>query len=68
MKDRTETETKSLIEEQGRRAERTPRDEMADVPVQPTSAGVVMPRGPDEHSTTEEDREAAEKRGQNEPR
>lgn len=62
MKDRSETETKSLLEEQGKRAERTPRDEMAEVPVLPTSAGVVMPRGTDEQTTVDEDREAAERR------
>lgn len=63
MKDRSETETKSFLEEQGKRAERAPRDEMHDVPVLPTSAGVVLPKGTDETSTVDEDREAAERRG-----
>lgn len=62
MKDRSETETKSLLEEQGKRAERAPQDDMRDVPVLPTSAGVVLPKGTDETSTVDEDRAEAERR------
>jgi len=57
-----DTETQSFREEQGKPPLPDPRDRMKDVPLAPSSAGVVAGPPPEEQTTVEEEREAAERR------
>jgi hypothetical protein len=68
MSERNDTETQSYREEQGKRAAPDPREGLADVPLAPSSAGIVgAPRRRGE-SPVEADRAAAAERDQEEHR
>jgi hypothetical protein len=62
MADRNDTETQSYREEQGKSAAPDPRERMGDVPLAPSSAGVVGGAPRSEESTTDVDREQAAER------
>lgn len=61
MRDDSDTHTESYRLEQGKQARPDPRERQADVPLAPSSAGVLGHVEP-ETTTVDEDREAAEKR------
>ena len=61
MSERDDTETQSYREEQGKSPAPDPRQRMADVPLAPSSAGVVG-RVPADRSTIDAEREVAEQR------
>jgi hypothetical protein len=61
MAERNDTETQSYREEQGKSAAADPRERMADVPLAPSSAGVVGGAPQSEESTADADRKAAER-------
>jgi hypothetical protein len=62
MSERNDTETQSYREEQGKSGMPDQRDRIADVPVVPSSAGVVRGAAPEGESTVDTDRnEAAER-------
>jgi hypothetical protein len=61
MVERNDSETQSYREEQGKSAVPDQRERMADVPLAPSSAGIVgRPPRPDE-STVDADREHAQR-------
>ncbi len=62
MTERNDTETQSHREEQGKSAAADPRERMADVPLAPSSAGVVGSAPPSDESTADADRKAAAER------
>ena len=62
MKEHSDTETQSYREEQGKRPEPDPRERMADVPIVPSSAGVIGKPPEQEPGSADEDRAAAEQR------
>jgi hypothetical protein len=62
MADRDDTETESFRQEQGKPPRPDPRERMADVPLAPSSAGIVGGQPPAEESTTDADREQAAER------
>ena len=66
MKHRDDTETQSYREEQGKKPEPDPREGMADVPIVPSSAGVIGKAPEPESTTVDEDRAAAETRSDEE--
>ncbi len=61
MSERNDTETQSYREEQGKSAAPDPRERMADVPLAPSSAGVVGDAPPPDESTVDADRERVER-------
>jgi hypothetical protein len=62
MAERNDTETQSYREEQGKSAAPDPQERMADVPLAPSSAGVVGGAPQSDESTVDEDRKAAAER------
>jgi hypothetical protein len=61
MTERNDTETRSYREEQGKSPDADARERMADVPLAPSSAGVVGAPPRQEDSTVDADRAAAER-------
>jgi hypothetical protein len=62
MSERNDSETQSYREEQGKPAVPDGRERMGDVPLAPSSAGIVGAARRSEESTTDADRQAAEER------
>jgi hypothetical protein len=62
MAERDSNETESFRQEQGKKPLPDPRERLADVPLAPSSAGIVGGQPPAEESTTDADREQAVER------
>jgi hypothetical protein len=62
MAERNDTETQSYREEQGKSAAPDPREHVADVPLAPSSAGIVGGAPRSDESTADADRAAAAER------
>jgi hypothetical protein len=63
-----ETETRSYREEQGKSADPSERERRGDVPLAPSSAGIVGGAPPADESTVDADRAAAAERERMEAR
>jgi hypothetical protein len=59
MSERNDTETQSYRAEQGKSAAPDQRERMANVPIAPSSAGVIGSAPPSDESTADADRERA---------